>query len=148
MLAAYGAGSMLVALALPRALKRLPDLSVMRSGAVLLPVGLVLATAVIHMPPGPVHWAALGLVWCLLGAATSLLATPSSRLLRRSAEAKDQPAVFAAQFSLSHACYLVAYPAAGWLGAWLSLPAISLLLAATAATAAVASWPLAHSKTP
>ena len=148
LLAAYGAGSMLVALALPRALKRLPDLSVMRSGAVLLPVGLVLAAAAIHMPPGPVHWAALGLVWFLLGAATSLIATPSSRLLRRSAETKDQPAVFAAQFSLSHACYLVAYPAAGWLGAWLSLPAISLLLAATAATAAAASWPLARSRTP
>ena len=147
LLAAYGAGSMLVALALPRALKRLPDLSVMRSGAVLLPVGLVLAAAAIHMPPGPVHWAALGLVWFLLGAATSLIATPSSRLLRRSAETKDQPAVFAAQFSLSHACYLVAYPAAGWLGAWLSLPAISLLLAATAATAAAASWPLARSRT-
>ena len=32
--------------------------------------------------------------------------------------------MFAAQFSLSHACYLVAYPAAGWLGAWLSLPAM------------------------
>ena len=55
--------------------------------------------------------------------------------------------MFAAQFSLSHACYLVAYPAAGWLGAWLSLPAISLLLAATAATAAAASWPLARSRT-
>ena len=117
MLAAYGAGSMLVALVLPRALKRLPDLSVMRSGAVLLPVGLVLAAAAIHMPPGPVHWAALGLVWFLLGAATSLIATPSSRLLRRSADTKDQPAVFAAQFSLSHACYLVAKrprPPAGW----------------------------------
>ena len=122
LLAAYGAGSMLVALVLPRVLTRLPDLSAMRSGAVLLPTALALAT--------------------------SLIATPSSRLLRRSAEAKDQPAVFAAQFSLSHACYLVAYPTAGWLGTWLSLPATSLLLAVIAAAATVTSWQLARSRPP
>ena len=50
----------------------------MRGGAVLLPVGLVLAAAAIHMPPGPGHWVVLGLVWFLLGTATSLIATPSS----------------------------------------------------------------------
>ena len=148
LLATYGAGSMLVALVLPRVLTRLPDLSVMRSGAVLLPTALTLAAAAIHMPPGSAYWPTLGLVWFLLGAATSLIVTPSSRLLRRSAEAKDQPAVFAAQFSLSHACYLVAYPAAGWLGTWLSLPATSLLLAAIAAAATVTSWPLARSRKP
>ena len=148
LLAAYGAGSMLVALVLPRVLTRLPDLSAMRSGAVLLPTALALAAATIYMPSGSVHWLALGLIWLLLGAATSLIATPSSRLLRRSAEAKDQPAVFAAQFSLSHACYLVAYPTAGWLGTWLSLPATSLLLAVIAAAATVTSWPLARSRPP
>lgn len=94
LLATYGAGPTLVALVLPRTLKRSPDLFVMRNGVVLLPVGLVPATMAIHMPPGPVHRAALGFVWFLLGAVTSLIATPSSCLLRRSAETEDQSAVF------------------------------------------------------
>ena len=41
--------------------------------------------------------------------------TPSGRLLRRSAHAEDRPALFAAQFALSHACWLVTYPLSGWL---------------------------------
>jgi len=36
-------------------------------------------------------------------------------LLKRSAHAEDRPAVYAAQFALSHACWLVTYPLAGWL---------------------------------
>lgn len=42
--------------------------------------------------------------------------TPTGRLLRRSAEAGDRPALFAAQFVLSHACWLLTYPLAGRLG--------------------------------
>jgi hypothetical protein len=49
------------------------------------------------------------------------LVTPGGRLLRRSAGPGDLTALFAAQFSLSHACWLVAYPLAGWLGALLGL---------------------------
>ena len=43
--------------------------------------------------------------------------TPSDRLLRCSAHPEDRPAVFAAQFALSHACWLLTYPLVGWLGA-------------------------------
>ncbi len=35
--------------------------------------------------------------------------------MRRSANDEDLPKLFAAQFTLSHACWLLAYPAAGWL---------------------------------
>lgn len=45
----------------------------------------------------------------------SAMLTPSGRLLRRSAHPEDRPAIFAAQFALSHACWLVAYPLAGLL---------------------------------
>ncbi|WP_228300398.1 hypothetical protein [Klebsiella quasipneumoniae] len=37
-------------------------------------------------------------------------------LLRRSSAAEDRPALFAAQFALSHSCWLVTYPLAGWVG--------------------------------
>ena len=48
--------------------------------------------------------------------------TPTGRLLRRSAQAEDRPALFAAQFALSHACWLLTYPLAGWLGRAAGIP--------------------------
>ena len=148
LLVTYGAGSMLVALALPSVLKRLRDYSVMLAGAVLLPAGLALSAAAIGMSQDVAQWIVLDLIWFLLGAATSLISTPSSRLLRRSCEAKEQPAVFAAQFSLSHACYLIGYPTAGWLGASLGLPAAALLLAFLAAVSGAMAWALARVRSP
>jgi len=56
--------------------------------------------------------------------------TPTGRLLRRSAQAPDRPALFAAQFALSHACWLVTYPLAGWLGARAGLPVTLAVLGA------------------
>lgn len=51
----------------------------------------------------------------LVGLGYSAVLTPSGRLPRRSAHAEDRPALFAAQFALSHACWLVTYPLSGWL---------------------------------
>ena len=62
-------------------------------------------------------WPILLAGWCIMGMAYSASITPSGLLLRRSAQAEDRPAVFAAQFALSHACWLVAYPLAGQVGA-------------------------------
>ena len=53
--------------------------------------------------------------WACVGFAYSMTLTPSGRLLTRSARPEDRPAVFAAQFTLSHACWLVLYPLSGWL---------------------------------
>ena len=53
--------------------------------------------------------------WFFVGLGYSAVLTPSGRLLRRSAHAEDRPALFAAQFALSHACWLLAYPLSGWL---------------------------------
>jgi hypothetical protein len=39
----------------------------------------------------------------------------TGRLLRSAAAPEDRPALFAAQFTLSHACWLVTYPLSGWL---------------------------------
>lgn len=59
----------------------------------------------------------LVVLWALLGVGYSLSQTPGGRLLRRSSTAEDRPALFAAQFALSHSCWLVTYPLAGWVGA-------------------------------
>lgn len=127
-LACFGAGSMMAALALPRLLERLPDRRVMFSAAVYLGCVLAIAAALLSgllerdlstsMTVGDAGlWPGLLAAWLLLGLGYSAVLTPSGRLLRRSAHAEDGPAVFAAQFALSHACWLVTYPLAGWLGA-------------------------------
>ncbi len=132
LLAAYGAGSMLVALALPRVLDRIPDRPVMLAGAAAVALGLVAPTGAQALPDA-VAWPALVAVWGLLGAGTAGILTTGPRLIRRAASPDERPAAFAAQFSLSHACYLVTYPLAGVLGASIGLPATALVLAAIAA---------------
>lgn len=143
LLTAHGVGSMLVALTLPSWLDRVPDRRVMLAGAAALPLLLLAGVGALVGMEGTARWAALLTVWALLGAATSAVLTPSARLLRRGSTEQDRPAVFAAQFSLSHACFLLTYPLAGILGASLGLPAVGLVLVGIGALGlafAAASW--------
>ncbi|MDO5512294.1 MFS transporter [Corynebacterium sp.] len=143
MLAAYGAGSMLVALAIPGLLETISDRRVMLTGGLALPVLLLGAAAVMVWMPAGLRWGALLIVWLLLGAATSLVLTPSARLLRRDSSEQNRSAVFAAQFSLSHACFLLTYPLAGVLGARIGLPGVALVLVGIGvlgAIVAVVTW--------
>ena len=135
--AAFGAGSMLAAFLLPRLLDRLADRPVMLGGAGLMVAGV----AVTPLMPGLV---ALMALWAVIGFGFSLTQTPIGRILNRSARPEDRPAVFAAQFALSHACWLVTYPLAGWIGAnaGLSAAAITLAVIGAAGLAAVLRlWP-------
>lgn len=144
LLAAYGGGSMVVALCLPKVLDRSPDRTVMLTGAAILPVGLVAVAVITAMDTGTPQWIALIGAWAVLGAATALVSTPSSRLLRRASDEADRPAVFAAQFSLSHACFILTYPTAGVLGALVGLPWTAVVLAGVGAGAlalARTAWP-------
>ena len=147
-LAAFGAGSMIAAVILPRLLEAVSDRAAMLGGGVLLAAGLLAGAllaggglAVGGLAPG---YGALLALWLLLGLGYSTAQTPSGRLLRRSAHPEDRPALFAAQFALSHACWLLAYPAAGWLGAEIGMAstfaALAVLAAASVATAAML-WP-------
>jgi len=137
MLGAYGGGSMLVALGMPKLLDTLPDRRSMLTGGITLPILLLTAAGVIAWMNGTVQWIALLIVWVLLGAATSTILTPSARLLRRGSTEQTRPAVFAAQFSLSHACFLITYPIAGILGTAIGLPAVALVLVAIGALGAI-----------
>ncbi|SDH64007.1 MFS transporter [Agrococcus jejuensis] len=132
LLATYGAGSMLVALAVPRVLDRIPDRPVMLAGAAVVALGLVAAAAAQTLPDA-VAWPTLVAVWVVLGAGNAGILTAGPRLIRRAASLDERPAAFAAQFSLSHACYLVTYPLAGVLGAAIGLPTTALVLAGIAA---------------
>jgi MFS family permease len=148
LLAAYGAGSMIVALAVPRVLEYVDDRPVMLAGTIAIPSGLTAAGILAWRATEATPWIAFVVVWAVLGAGTSLILTPSSRLLRRNSDDDNRPAVFAAQFSLSHACFLITYPAAGLLGAHLGIPATAAIfttLAGTAAVTAHTAWTRATS---
>ena len=107
--AASGAGSMLAALLLPRVLDRMAERTVMLAGGALMAVGMA---AGMLMP----SLAGLLAIWSLIGVGSSLVQTPGGRLLRRSSHEEDRPALFAAQFALSHACWLLTYLVAGVVG--------------------------------
>lgn len=145
LLACYGGGSMAVALALPHLLTRAPDRTVMRTGATLIPLTLTAIAAVLVAAPAPtVEWVAFVVTWAVLGAATSLISTPSARLVRYETSADTRASVFTAQFSLSHACFLITYPLAGWLGVLAGQPltvAVLTVLALGAGVAAFRMWP-------
>ena len=123
-LAAYGLGSMTAAFVLPRLLDRISDRKVMILAAMVLTVLLALFTVgSAIVPPGATYWHAMLAGWVAMGIAYSMSVTPSGRLLKRSSGADDRPALFAAQFALSHICWLICYPLAGQLGADVSITA-------------------------
>jgi len=145
-LAAYGGGSMLAALALPRLLERASDRATMIAAAAMLTVGLGMMAAL--FASSAISWAVVLAGWFVLGIAYSMSVTPSGRLLRRSANAEDRPAVFAAQFALSHGCWLIAYPLAGQVGAMVGQAAAFTTLAALAGIGTVAALSLWPAKDP
>lgn len=135
--AGFGGGSMLAAFLLPRMLHWLEDRPVMIAGAALMVAGVALVPMVGNLGMLIALWAAIGFGF-------SLTQTPIGRIINRSAHDTDRGAVFAAQFALSHACWLVTYPLAGWIGsgAGLSVAAISLAGIGTAGlTAVLRIWP-------
>ena len=132
-LASFGAGSMLAALALPSLLDKFADRSVVLLGVGLLAAGMFTGMWVTGQT-------ALTVLWFVLGLGYSVAQTPAGRLLRRSSNPEDRPALFAAQFALSHASWLVFYPAAGWLGARFGMPAAFGVLGSAAALAVWVAW--------
>ncbi len=147
--AAFGAGSMLAAMLLPRLLERLPDRPIMLTGAGALAVLQIVGSAIFATAQafGETLWP-LYLTWMVaMGIAYATVLTPGGRLLRRAAAPAERPALYAAHFALSHAAWLVAYPLAGWLGAEAGMAAAAILLgllAAGATLGAIRLWPAAE----
>ncbi|KAK0351045.1 hypothetical protein LTR94_026546, partial [Friedmanniomyces endolithicus] len=122
-LAAFGGGSMTAAFLLPKTLERVTDRSAMVSGAVLMTAVLIAGALFARSYP-----VLIGL-WIVMGFGYSLTITPAGRALRRSSSAAERPALFAAQFALSHVCWLIAYPVAGLVSAEANPQAAFVVLA-------------------
>ncbi|GAB0101388.1 MFS transporter [Nocardia sp. JMUB6875] len=144
LLAANGFGTMLVALTLPRVLDRAGARPVMLAGAATLLSGLGAAIALSLADSGDWRWSAAIAVWALTGAGTAAILTPTGQVLRQSSQPAERPALFAAQFSLSHLAWLVTYPITGWLTTTAGFTTTWVVLAGFAAigiTVAVRVWP-------
>ncbi len=138
-LACYGIGSLLVALAVPWVVDRIGVVRTMMIGIGVITAGLVIALFVTAVRTAPgADWAWLLVTWAVLGAGTSLVNTPSSRLLADASTPANRNLVYTAQFALSHACFLVTYPIAGWIGAASLVTAAGVLLALAAVAGIVA----------
>jgi MFS family permease len=110
-LAAFGAGSMIVALLLPRVLDRRDGLTVMTVGGIATVIALGVSGVTANGP-----WWSVLLLWAVLGATTSAVLTPAGAVVNAAVVPAERPAAYAAHFSLSHTAYLLAYPIAGWVG--------------------------------
>ncbi len=136
--AGFGAGSMLAAFLVPRSLEHFQDRTIMIGGAGLMVAGVALVPLIGGL-------AALIPLWAIIGFGFSLTQTPIGRIINRSAREADRGAVFAAQFALSHACWLVTYPLAGFIGAGAGLSVAALVLAGIGAlglAAVLHTWPV------
>lgn len=140
LLAVNGAGSMAAALLLPRLLRRTPDRTVLLAGVAVL---VVAGAAVAACLAGHVGWLPIAVLWFVIGVGWCAAETPIGRVIRRNVPAAALPSAFAAQFSLSHACWLITYPVAGWLGA-ADLGRCAAVLAGVALLAGIGvlvTWP-------
>ena len=142
-LAMFGVGSLIVTLNIPSLVGRFGVQKTMLGGAVVIAAGLTLATLMgVLASASSTAWWMLLAAWVILGAGTSLINTPSSRLLVDASTPENRNLVYTAQFSLSHACFLVTYPLAGWLGT-VSLPltaGVLLAVSVVAGGAAAMRW--------
>ena len=139
-LAANGLGSILAAAALPRVLAVRPERTVMVAGAALAVAATALVPAVLAAR-AEVGLALLCVLWALVGAGWAAAETPVGRLIQAEISSRDLPSVFAAQFSLSHACWLLTYPLAGWLATLTTAAWVLAALGLVSVCGAVLLWP-------
>lgn len=137
LMAAYGIGAAIGALSVPRLVRAHSERQVMRLGV----FAFAALSACIFLPFG---LAGLCVLWAGFGIASSLVLTPGGLVIARSATSENRPAIFAAQFSLSHAGWLLAYPLAGLSAKMIGLePALVCLAAVSVLVSifAMRTWP-------
>ena len=83
-------------------------------------------------------------IWFVIGFGWSLVQTPAGRVVNRSSSALDRDSYYSAQFALSHACWLLAYPLVGYMGMQFGIEFTALILSGVVLTSLVLGfllWP-------
>lgn len=124
-LLAFGSGSLIASLLLPKLLEYVHEKKLMTLFAIIAICLLLIVGAIFNR----LNFSGLMSVWCLLGLCFASMQLPMARIINRFATVNNRSSLFAAQFSLSHACWLVAYPLAGWLGYFAGLQITLVLFA-------------------
>jgi MFS family permease len=135
----YGIGAVLGAAFAPQVLRKISERSTMLSGT----FGFAVVGAGFALFPST-SMPLLASVWAAFGFASSLIMAPGALVITRSAKSRDHTSVFAAQFSLSHAGWLISYPLVGWLAAYFLLELALFFLSAACtliAKLAMKVWP-------
>jgi MFS family permease len=127
-LAAYGAGAVAGALALPMLLQAFGPRRLMLAGGALTALALGVALAIDRFET-------LLALWAAIGAATALAQSPALALIREATAPEEQQAVYAANFALSTAAAGICYAAAGAIGSSSTLSGATGVLAVVAALA-------------
>ena len=133
----FGAGSVAGALVISATLSRISERVVMLGGATLITLALLAGSIADKL-------LTLGVIWAALGLGVALALTPASWVIRRVAPPEDLQTLFAAQFSITNICLLIAYSAAGLVGTELGISATFLVFGAAAGLATLAAawlWP-------
>ena len=132
-----GLGAIAAIVFIPRLVARFGDKPVMLAGG--LALGPLLALGAVM----PGFWGLAGL-WAAIGAALGIAMTPAGLVITRTIASGERPALFAAQYALTHGCWLIAYPFVGWIVAAAGFPTgflVSGVLALGFALYAAAVWP-------
>lgn len=131
-LAAFGAGSIGGALALPRLLERFSPRAIMLAGGALCAAALAGSVAVRLLPT-------LILLWTVLGAAATLAQAPALALIGRTGPEPERQALYAANLSMTTAVGGLCFAAAGAIGSLGTLADATAALAGVAALATAAA---------
>ncbi len=130
-LAASGLGTALGAMLVPR-------LSL--SPRALLIIGNLVIAGAISVGVMGVNWQTLALMWFVVGLGLGFAQTTVGAVVRRSCHERHRAAFFAANFTLSHACWLVTYLLAGFLGGLNNWPTTFLIMGSLPLLAALACF--------
>lgn len=105
----FGIGAVGFALIMPSLRQRYSEISIMQFGAIAITLTLLLASF-LH------SWWMLFVAWFLFGIGTIAIEGLLSVVVNRFADENTRTALFAANFSLTHACWLIAYALVALLG--------------------------------
>jgi len=117
-----GFGSMIIALLLPKFLEKIPLRTMVLSGSLILVIGLFIGFFS-HT------WISFLTLWFFLGIGLSIIQVPAGFLVKNSCKPEDSVSYFSANFSLSHLCWMIAYPLTGFLGIYFGLHTTFLIIA-------------------
>lgn len=109
-MASFGVGAALFAFLMPRLREKFSEEKLMLFGAL-----LIIATCLFSL--NITHWIYLIITWFFLGIGNVAIETLLSIIVNRFASKETRTSLFAANFSLTHACWLIAYLFTGYMGA-------------------------------